>query len=95
MKCTIYRLYHLVCRARDLVPMARGATCAAAVATWVLICARVDVLAGVAALRRRVARRFRMRTRLVNLVGMVVGLSVGVTSYAPSELMAAASAWNE
>ena len=70
----------VVCRARDLVPMAGGATHAAAVATWVLVRARVDVLVGVAALRRRVARRFRMRSRLVNSVGMVVGLSVGVAS---------------
>ena len=68
----------LVCRTRALVPMAGGATRAAAVATWALVRARVEVLVGVAAVRRREARRFRMRSRLANSVGMVVGVFVGV-----------------
>ena len=68
----------LVCRTRALVPMAGGATRAAAVATWVLVRARVGVLVGVAALRRRVDRRFRIRSRLANSVGIFVGVSVGV-----------------
>ena len=45
-------------RTRDLVLMEGGATCAAAVATWALVCARGDVLFGVAALRSRATRRF-------------------------------------
>jgi hypothetical protein len=48
----------LDCRALDLVLMEGGATRAAAVGTWALVCARGDVLVGVAALHSRAARRF-------------------------------------
>jgi len=60
----------------DLVHMEGGATHAAAVATWALVCARGDVLGGVAALRSRAARRFLMRSRLAELVGMSVGVTL-------------------
>ena len=63
------------CRARDLVLMAGGATRAAAVATWALVRARGDVLLGVAALRSRATLRFRMHSRLADLVGMFVGVT--------------------
>ncbi len=56
------------CRAHDLVLMEGGATCAAAVATWALVCARGDVLCGVVALRSRATHRFRMRSRLADSV---------------------------
>jgi len=49
-----------------------GATRAAAVATWALVRARGDVLGGVAALRSRDAHRFRMCSRLAELVGMLL-----------------------
>jgi hypothetical protein len=67
----------LDCRARDLVLMEGGATRAAAVATWALVCTRGDVLIGVAALRSRTARRFLRHSHLVESVGMLVGLLVG------------------
>jgi len=57
---------------RDLVRMEGGVTCAAAVATWALVCERGDVLGGVAALRSRDDRRFLMRSRLAESVGMLV-----------------------
>ena len=56
--------------------MEGGATRAAAVATWALVCARGDVLFGVAALRSRAARRFLMRSCLAELVGMMVGVTL-------------------
>ena len=65
----------LDCRARDLVLMEGGATRAAAVATWALVRARGDVLFGVAALRSLTTRRFRMRSRLADSVGMFVGVT--------------------
>jgi len=57
---------------RDLVRMEGGATCAAAIATWALVCARGDVLGGVAALRSRDACCFLMHSCLAELVGMLV-----------------------
>ncbi len=65
----------LVCCTRDLVLMEGGATRAAAVATWALVCAQGDVLVCVAALRSRTTRRFRMRSCLADLVGMFVGVT--------------------
>ena len=65
----------LVCRTRDLVIMEGGATRTAAVATWALVCARGDVLVGVAALRSCMTCRFRMHSRLADLVGMFVGVT--------------------
>ncbi len=59
----------LDCRACDLVLMEGGATRAAAVATWALVCTRGDVLGGVAALRSRTTFRFRMHSCLVYCVG--------------------------
>jgi hypothetical protein len=56
--------------------MEGGATQAAAVATWDLVCAQGDVLVGVAALRSRAARRFLMRSHLAKLFGMLVGITV-------------------
>ena len=61
---------------RDLVLMEGGATRAAAVATWALVRARGDVLGGVAALRSCDACRFLMRSRLAELVGMSVGVTL-------------------
>jgi hypothetical protein len=57
--------------------MEGGATQAASVATWALVCTRGDVLIGVAAFRSCTARRFLRRSHLVELVGMLVGLLVG------------------
>ena len=54
----------LYCRARDLVLMEGGVTRASAVATWVLVRARGDVLVGVVALRSCSACRFLMCSRL-------------------------------
>ncbi len=79
----------LDCRACDLELMEGGATQAAAVATWALVCTRGDVLVGVAVLRSRAAHRFLMHSRLAELVGMLVG----VTLLSTSELMAA-RAWS-
>ncbi len=56
--------------------MAGGATQAAAVATWALVCARGDVLVGVAALRSFAARCFLMRSCLAELFGMMVGVTL-------------------
>ncbi len=56
--------------------MEGGATRAAAVATWALVCARGDVLFGVVALRSRAARRFLMRSRLAESVGLMVGVTL-------------------
>ncbi len=61
---------------RDLVRMEGGATCAAAVATWALVCAQGDVLGGVAALRSRAACCFLIRSCLAELVGMFVGITL-------------------
>ncbi len=66
----------LDCRARDLVLMEGGATGAAAVAIWALVCTQGDVLVGVAALRSRAARRFLMHSCLAELVGIVVGVTL-------------------
>jgi len=65
----------LDCRTRDLVLMEGGATRAAAVATWALVRAQGDVLFGVAALRSLTTRRFQMRSRLAELLGMFVGVT--------------------
>ena len=59
--------------------MEGGATWAAAVATWALVCAQEDVLVGVAALRSRVARHFLMHSCLAELVGMLVGVTLRCT----------------
>jgi hypothetical protein len=66
----------LDCCARDLVLIEGGATQAASVATWALVCMRGDVLVGVAALRSRAARRFLMRSHLDELVSMLVGITL-------------------
>ncbi len=58
---------------RDLVLLEGGATRAAAVATWALVCARGDVVVSVVALHSRDTRRFLMRSRLADSVGMLVG----------------------
>ena len=65
----------LDCRTCDLVLMEGGATRAAAVATWALVCARGDVLFGVAALRSLTTCHFRMRSRLAESVGVFVGVT--------------------
>jgi hypothetical protein len=79
----------LDCRTRDLVLMEGGATRAAAVATWALVCTRGDVLVGVAALRRRTTRRYRMRSRLaasvIVLVGVVLLSTLGTDGCASME----------
>jgi hypothetical protein len=64
----------LDCCTHDLVLMEGGATRAAAVATWALVCTRGDVLVGVAALRRRTTRHFRMRSCLAASVIVLVGV---------------------
>ena len=66
----------LDCRACDLVLMEGGATWAAAIATWALVCMQGDVLVGVAALRSRAARRFLMRSCVAEVVGMLVGVTL-------------------
>ena len=66
----------LDCRAHDLVLMEGGETWAADVATWALVRAQGDVLVGVAAMRSRAARRFLMRSRLAESVGMLVGVTL-------------------
>ncbi len=53
-----------------------GATWAAVVATWTLVCARGDVLVDVAALRSRAAHRFLMHPRVAESVGMMVGVTL-------------------
>jgi hypothetical protein len=69
----------LDCHARDLVLMEGGATQAASVATWALVCTRGDVLIGVAAFCSFMACRFLRHSCLVESVGMLVGLLVGAT----------------
>jgi hypothetical protein len=66
----------LDCCACDLVLMEGGATWAAAIATWALVCTQGDVLVGVAALRSRVACCFLMRSCLDESVGMLVGVTL-------------------
>ncbi len=66
----------LNCRTFDLVLMEGGAPRAAAVATWALVRARGDVLVGVAALCSCAARCFLMRSRLAELVGIMVGVTL-------------------
>jgi hypothetical protein len=66
----------LDCCARDLVLMEGGATQAAAIATWALVCMQGDVLVGVAALRSHAARRFLMHSCLAESVGMLVGVTL-------------------
>ena len=56
--------------------MEGGATRAAAVATWALVQAQGYVPVGVAALRSRAAHRFLMHSRLAELVGMMVGITL-------------------
>ena len=56
--------------------MEGGATRAVAVATWALVHTRGDVLVGVAVLRSRAACRFLMHSRLAELVGMLVGVTL-------------------
>jgi hypothetical protein len=67
----------LDCCACDLVLMEGGATWAASVATWALVCMQGDVLIGVAAFCSCMAHRFLRHSRLVELVGILVGLLVG------------------
>ncbi len=67
----------LDCHARDLVLMEGGATWAASIATWALVCRRGDVLIGVAAFCCCTARHLLRHSHLVELVGMMVGLLVG------------------
>jgi hypothetical protein len=57
--------------------MEGGATRAASIATWAFVCTQGDVLIGVAAFHSRTACRFLRRSRLVESVGMLVGLLVG------------------
>jgi len=66
----------LDCCTRDLVLMEGGATRAAAVATCALVCAQVDMLVGVTALRSRAARRFLIYSHLAESVGMKVGVAL-------------------
>ncbi len=56
--------------------MEGGAARAAAIATWALVRTRGDVLVGVAVLHSRAARRLLMRSRLAELVGMLVGVTL-------------------
>ncbi len=56
--------------------MEGGATRAAAVATWALVCTQGDVLVGVAALRSRASRCFLMRSHLAESVSMLVGVTL-------------------
>ncbi len=56
--------------------MEGGATRAAAVATWALVCMQGDVLVGVAALRSCAARHFLMYSCLAESVGMLVGITL-------------------
>ncbi len=67
----------LDCRTCDLVLMEGGVTWAASVATWALVCMQGDVLICMAAFRSRTACRFLRHSRLVEFVGMLVGLLVG------------------
>ncbi len=60
----------------DLVLVEGGATRAAAVATWSLVCARGDVVIGLVALLSPDTRCFQMRSLLADPVGMFVGVTV-------------------
>ncbi len=60
----------------DLVLLEGGATRAAAVATWALVCVQGDVVICVVALLSHDTRRFLMRSLLADLVGMLVGVTV-------------------
>ncbi len=64
----------LGCHAGNLVLMEGGATQAAAIATWALVCTQGDVLVGVVALRSRATLCFRMRSRLADSVIVLVGV---------------------
>ncbi len=66
----------LDCCACDLVLMEGGATWAAAIATWALVCTQGDVLVDVVVLHSRAARRFLMGSCLAELVGMLVGVTL-------------------
>jgi hypothetical protein len=66
----------LDCRAPDLVLMEGGATQAAPVAIWALVCMQGGVLVGVVALRSRAACRFLMRSCLAESVGILVGVTL-------------------
>ncbi len=66
----------LDCHPRDLVLMEGGATWAAAIATWALVCTQGDVLVGVAVLCSRAACRFLMHSCLAESVGMLVGITL-------------------
>ncbi len=66
----------LDCCACDLVLMEGGATWAASVATWALVCTRGYVLIGVAAFHSLMACCFLRHSCLVESVGMLVGLLV-------------------
>jgi hypothetical protein len=67
----------LDCCACDLVLMEGGATWAASIDTWALVCMQGDVLIDVAAFRSRTAHRFLRHSCLVESVGMLVGLMFG------------------
>jgi hypothetical protein len=66
----------LDCHACDLVLMEGGATWAAAIASWALVCTQGDVLVGVAALHSHVAHHFLMHSCLAELVSMLVGITL-------------------
>jgi hypothetical protein len=89
----------LDCCARDLVLMEGGATRAAAIATWALVCMQGDVLVGVGVLRSRAARRFLMRSCLAESVGMLVGVrllsTLGTDGHASMErvILVLSSVW--
>jgi hypothetical protein len=70
----------LDCRVCERVLNAGGATCAAAVATWACVCMRGDALIFGSALCSHAACRFRMYSRLMELVGGAFGLLVGALS---------------
>ncbi len=67
----------LDCHACKRVLNARGATCAAAIATWTRVRMHGDVLIDGSVLCSRAARRFQTRSRLMKLVGWAVALLVG------------------
>jgi hypothetical protein len=67
----------LDCPACDLVLMEGGASWAASIATWALVCTQGDVLIGVAAFCSHTACRFLRRSHLVYSVDMLVDLLVG------------------
>jgi hypothetical protein len=87
------------CRDCDLVLMEGGATWAAAIATWALVCMQGDVLVDVAALCSRAAHRFLMRSCLAESVGMLVGVTLlstlGTDGHASTEhvILLISSVW--